>query len=81
VTEPASARMTLAEFLEWDDGTDTRYELFEGRPVAMALPLVTHGTIVGNLAREIGSRLKPPCLAQASRRRIGPIASTAPTSR
>jgi hypothetical protein len=28
--------MTLAEFLEWDDGTDRRYELLDGVPVMMA---------------------------------------------
>ena len=27
--------MTLAEFLDWDDGTDTRYELFDGQILAM----------------------------------------------
>jgi Uma2 family endonuclease len=30
--------MSLAEFLDWDDGTDTLYELVEGRIVAMAPP-------------------------------------------
>ena len=28
----AEKRMTVAEFLTWDDGTDTRYELIDGRP-------------------------------------------------
>jgi hypothetical protein len=28
----ADRRMTLAEFLVWDDGTDTRYELIRGAP-------------------------------------------------
>ncbi len=32
----AAKRMTLAEFLVWDDGTDTRYELVGGEPRAMA---------------------------------------------
>ena len=27
-------RMTLAEFLRWDDGTDARYELVDGRIVS-----------------------------------------------
>jgi hypothetical protein len=26
--------MTAAEFVKWDDGTPTRYELINGRPVA-----------------------------------------------
>ncbi len=53
--------MTVAEFLTWDDGTDTRYELIDGRPVAMAPVAPSHSIIVVNL----GSRAqiqasKPP---------------------
>ncbi len=55
----APERMTLAEFLEWDDGTDTRYELVAGRPVAVPPPAEAYGTIVGDLTFRIGSRLTP----------------------
>jgi len=55
--------MTLAEFLEWDDGTDARYELIEGRVVAMAPTLEAHGTIVGNLFAELRDRLRSLCRA------------------
>ena len=34
MAEPAAQRMSLAVFLEWDDGTVTRYELIDGRPMA-----------------------------------------------
>jgi hypothetical protein len=61
MAEPAERRMSLAEFLEWDDGTATRYELNDGRPRAMAPPVEAHGTIVANLVRHIGNRLKPTC--------------------
>jgi Uma2 family endonuclease len=61
MAEPAEKRMSLAEFLEWDDGTDTRYELVDGRLRAMAPPIEAHGTIVANLAAVIRPRLKPPC--------------------
>ena len=37
-TQPSDLRMSLAEFLDWDDGTDMRYELIDGRVVAMAPP-------------------------------------------
>ncbi len=47
----APERMTLAEFLDWDDGTDTHYELVQGEVVAMAQPSPAHGRTVGNLAR------------------------------
>jgi Uma2 family endonuclease len=58
----APRRMTLAEFLDWDDGTDIRYELIDGEVVAMAPALPAHGRIVSNLDRAIGQRLEPPCL-------------------
>jgi Uma2 family endonuclease len=61
MAELAEKRMSLAAFLEWDDGTDTRYELLDGRIVAMAPPALAHGTIVANLAPHIGNRLKTPC--------------------
>ena len=38
----AEKRMTVAEFLTWNDGTDTRYELIDGRPVAMAPVAPSH---------------------------------------
>jgi Uma2 family endonuclease len=60
-TRADELRMTLAEFLRWDDGTDTRYELVDGRIVSMAPPNDAHGTIVMNIGAEIRSRLRPPC--------------------
>ena len=62
MAEPAAQPMSLAAFLERDDGTETRYELIDGRPVAMAPPIKACRTIVANLARQIGTPLKPPCL-------------------
>lgn len=59
----AEKRMTVAEFLTWDDGTDTRYELIDGRPVAMAPVAASHSIIVVNLGHELKSRLKAPCYA------------------
>jgi Uma2 family endonuclease len=54
----APKRMTLAEFLEWDDGTDTRYELVEGEIRVLPLSLVAHGVILANLGYQIGTRLQ-----------------------
>ena len=45
MSDPGLRRMTLDEFLHWDDGTDTRYELIGGFPVAMAPPARPHGLI------------------------------------
>jgi Uma2 family endonuclease len=39
---PAEGRMSLAEFLERDDGSEPRYELINGRPRAMAPPIEAH---------------------------------------
>lgn len=63
MAEPALSRMTLDDFLSWEDGTDTRYELIGGFVVAMAPAAENHG----ELATRMGSRLsaavsgRPPC--------------------
>ena len=65
MAEPARRAMTADEFMAWDDGTDTRYELVEGEIVAMAPPSDAHGSIAGNVWGEIDSSLRkrPPCRA------------------
>jgi len=67
MAEAAEKLMTVDEFLQWDDGTDTSYELVDGRPVAMAPPSGQHGTIVMNAGTLINNRLgtRKPCRAQA----------------
>ena len=55
--ETAEKRMSLAEFLEWDDGTDTRYELVGGQPVAMAPPSEAHG---GDRDEPRGDQIRQP---------------------
>jgi Uma2 family endonuclease len=57
--------MTLTEFLRWDDGTDARYELVDGRIVGVAPPNDAHGTIVMNIGFAIRSQLRPPCRVAA----------------
>jgi Uma2 family endonuclease len=52
---------TLDEFLAFDDGTDTSYQLFEGRIVAMNPPLRGHGILAARLVRIVGNHLRPPC--------------------
>jgi Uma2 family endonuclease len=66
MSEAAVKAMTLAEFLRWEDGTDTRYELVDGRAVAMLLQPVTHGVMVARLCGVIGSVLQSrrSCAAQ-----------------
>lgn len=65
MAEPAIRAMTLEEFLRWDDGSDTRYELIGGFPVAMAPPSVAHGTLALRLGARMDAALatRRPCLA------------------
>jgi Uma2 family endonuclease len=66
MSEAAVKRMTLAEFLRWEDGTDTRYELLAGFPVAMAPPAPAHGLLAAQLCIRIGAALQSrrPCMVQ-----------------
>jgi Uma2 family endonuclease len=61
VAEPARKLWSLDEFLAFDDGADTRYELFDGQIVAMAPASDVHGALVTRLARRIGNALRPGC--------------------
>lgn len=62
-------RMTVAEFLVWDDGTPTRYELVDGQPVAMNPPQTRHADIVEIVGRALERQLRPPCCVY--RRAVG----------
>jgi Uma2 family endonuclease len=66
MAEPAIRRMTLEEFLRWDDGTDTHYELIDGFPVAMAPPAEAHRILAVRLVSRIDAALadRRPCNAQ-----------------
>jgi Uma2 family endonuclease len=66
MSELAIRPMSLAEFLRWEDGTDTRYELVGGFPMAMAPPARAHGLLCARLAGMIDTILRPrrPCAAQ-----------------
>jgi Uma2 family endonuclease len=55
MAEAARRRWTLEEFFAFDDGTDRRYELFDGEIVAMAPTSDAHGALVAGLAVDIGA--------------------------
>src|SRR5436853_2679349 len=59
--------MTLEEFLQWADGTATRWELIDGVPYAMAPPAVAHGRLRIRLGARIDAALssRPPCFVQS----------------
>jgi Uma2 family endonuclease len=56
--------MTLDDFLTWEDGTDTRYELVSGFVVAMAPPAPVHGVLAARLISRIDTALasRRPCV-------------------
>jgi Uma2 family endonuclease len=54
-------RMTVAEFLAYDDGTLTRYELVGGVMVAMNPPHPRHAIIVDNIGRALERQVHLPC--------------------
>jgi len=66
MAELAIKPMTLEEFLRWDDGTETHYELIGGFPVAMAPPAEAHRILAMRLGSRIDSALagRRPCNAQ-----------------
>ncbi|NBC31628.1 MAG: hypothetical protein GVY13_03025 [Alphaproteobacteria bacterium] len=49
--------MTVAEFLEWEPGDGSRYQLIDGRPVAMAPGKAFHSAMIARLTRRIGNHL------------------------
>jgi Uma2 family endonuclease len=67
MAEPAFKTMTVEEFLRWEDGTDTRFELVGGFVVAMAPPMPRHGRLAIALGSEIRSalRTRPQCFVQS----------------
>ena len=66
MAELAIKPMTLDEFLRWDDGTETHYELIGGFPVAMAPPAAAHRMLAARLLSRIDLALEKrrPCNAQ-----------------
>ena len=66
MAELATKPMTLDEFLRWDDGTETHYELIGGFPVAMASPAEAHRMLAVRLVTRIDAALagRRPCNAQ-----------------
>ena len=62
MSEAVSQRMGFAEFWEWQGRQDQRYELIDGKPVAMAGAQQQHDRIVTNALIAIGLHLRGgPC--------------------
>lgn len=52
---PQERRYTYADLLAWDD--NTRYELYDGQPVALASPSNAHQLICAELLRQLANYL------------------------
>lgn len=52
--------MSLDEFRAWDDGTDIRYELIDGVPMAMAPTSGRHAEMAVNISHLFAGRLARP---------------------
>jgi Uma2 family endonuclease len=52
------ARLSFAEFLEWEEGQEERHEFVLGETYAMVGGLRTHGRVVMNLGRHLGNALE-----------------------
>ena len=61
MVQTAEKLLTVAEFLDRDDGTDTRYELVRGKIVAMAPASGRHSVIVSKINAALQGGLQPPC--------------------
>jgi len=63
----ATKKLTFAEYLQYDDGTNTRYELVEGELIPMSVGTGRHGAISKFLERlfdEESRRIGQPWTAQ-----------------
>ena len=59
--ETAERLLSVDEFLAWDDGTDTRYQLLRGLVTMMAPPQAVHGALVARLAGQLSAQLPRSC--------------------
>ena len=53
---PQEKHYSYADLLSWDD--NTRYELYDGQPLALASPTDVHQSILGELYLQLGNYLK-----------------------
>jgi Uma2 family endonuclease len=58
MTIATTKKMTLAEYLTYDDGTDTRYELVDGELTRMSLGTGEHGNISEFLNDEFKAEIR-----------------------
>ncbi len=68
ITNP---KLTFEEYLAYDDGTDTRYELVEGQLVPMTQPKIQHQLIVRTLLLAFEAEIKRKNLSWMALHNVG----------
>jgi Uma2 family endonuclease len=66
MVQTAEKLMTVAEFLEWSDSTDTHYELVRGKLVAMAPASGRHSVIASKIGAALEAGLERPSYVGAN---------------
>ncbi len=64
MSEPATRRMDVDTFLAWEERQEFRFELVDGRPVAMTGATFAHDRVVGNIRWLLKNELRrvgSPC--------------------
>ena len=64
MSEPITRRMDVDTFLQWEERQEFRFELVDGRPVAMTGATFAHDRVVGNIRRLLANELRrvgSPC--------------------
>lgn len=58
ITTPPTTKLTFAEYLDYDDGTDNRYELEDGALILMNPPIGLHALIIRFLSNTLEAEIK-----------------------
>jgi len=66
----ATQRLSFEDYLRYDDGSETRYELVNGELVAMSLGIGQHGEIADFLNSEFRAEIQRLKLAWVSKQMI-----------
>jgi len=75
MADPALLQLTIDEFFDWCPKDDSRWELVDGRPVAMAPANGAHQILSVALGRRFSEALddRPPCTARNEAGIVSPL--------
>lgn len=70
-TSPVTPKLTFEEYLNYDDGTDNRYELEDGELILMNPPIGLHALIIRFLSNTLEAEIKRLNLPWATLQLLG----------